>query len=180
HRGEALVVELDGDRDRRPEPLHERVGLGGLGSVLPTQREREADDDPLRLLRPDHVEQLLPARGLVDLRDRRHRTRESTCGIGHGDAGPGGPVVEREDLHEASALAISSRARASASGSFSGSLPPARAIVGRPPPPPPTIGAISRTTSPALTRSATVWSKFATRCTVPFSREPSTTAAGAW
>ena len=61
-------------------------------------------------------------------------------------------------------------ARASASPRPSGFLPPARAIVGRPPPPPPTIGAISFTTSPAEIRFATPSSKFATRCTVPFSR----------
>ena len=35
---------------------------------------------------------------------------------------------------------INRSASASAAGSFSGSVPPARAIVGRPPPPPPTTG----------------------------------------
>src|SRR5439155_986018 len=81
-----------------------------------------------------------------DVLHRRQRPRDRPGRVGHGDAGPGGPVIEGEDLH-ASAVAINSRARARASGSFSGSLPPARAIVARPPPPPPTIGAISRTTS---------------------------------
>src|SRR6185436_2479550 len=175
---EPLVVGLDGHVGRRPETVDEHGRLARLLPEVAPQRDGQPDHDRLRLLVADHGQESIEAGAVADARDRLEGPRERSGRVGHGDAGPRGPVVECQHLHD-SLSAISSRARASASGSFSGSLPPARAIVGRPPPPPPTIGAISLTTSPAETRLATLSSKFATRWTVPFSREPSTTAAGA-
>src|SRR5262249_43161742 len=55
----------------------------------------------------------------------------------------------------------------SSSSIFSGCLPPASAKSGRPPPRPPTIGASSRTTSPAFTRPVTSGVTLATICTLP-------------
>src|SRR5262249_62039365 len=95
--------------------------------------------------------------------DDRQGPRERAGRVGDGDAGARAAVVQREDLRQESASTISLWASPSASGSLSGSLPPARAIVGRPPPPPPTSAAALRTTSEALMRSATESSKFATR-----------------
>ena len=92
----------------------------------------------------------------------------------------GRPVVEGEDarLRPPSARSIAARAVASASGSLSGSRPPACAIVSRPPPPPPATSRrdphdLARLHS-ALDRAG---AKFATRCTRPSTAVPSTTAA---
>ena len=71
-------------------------------------------------------------------------------------------------------------ARARPAG-FSGALPPARAIVGRPPPPPPIGAAASRITSPASTpRPRAILSKLRTSAPCRRSRAPSDTAAGAF
>src|SRR5262249_32887941 len=112
------------------------------------------------------------------LLDDSQRPRQRSGHVRDGNACPGGSVVEGKHLHPERAPTISRLASAIASGSFAASLPPARAIVGLPPPPPPTSAAAALTTSEALTRSATVWSKLATRWTRPSSLEPRTTAAG--
>ena len=127
------------------ERLDERLGLERLRAVLALERQRQADDDELRLVlgdeRREPVEPRLGRRALDDA----DRSRERAGRVGDGDAGARGAVVERENLHRAAR--ISRSASASASGSFAASLPPARAIVGRPPPPPPTSGAAPRITS---------------------------------
>ena len=45
---EALVERLDRDVDDGAQRLDELSGLLGLGSVLPAQSQRQADDDELR------------------------------------------------------------------------------------------------------------------------------------
>ena len=47
---EALVERLDGDADGGAKRDHERRGLLRLGAVLATQRQRQADHDPLCFL----------------------------------------------------------------------------------------------------------------------------------
>src|SRR5687767_14609975 len=64
---------------------------------------------------------------------------------------------------------------ASASGRFSGCLPPACAKSGRPPPPPPTMGDRRLTSSPALIRGVRSLVTAATRLTLSSEREPITT-----
>src|SRR5438128_1817522 len=64
----------------------------------------------------------------------------------------GGGVRPGYDRLPASSLATTLSLAASMSSIFSGCLPPASAKSGRPPPLPPTIGAISLTIWPALTR----------------------------
>ena len=174
---EPLVVRLDRHADDAAKSLDERVGLESLCTALAAQRHRHPDDDAIGLVLEDEVAHLrqsvLAGRAL----DHAQRPRDRSGRIRDGDAGARGAVVERQHPHSAATMRRS--ASASASGSFSGSFPPARAIVGRPPPPPPTIAAASRSTSDALTFSATAASKFATRCTLPSSFDPRTTAAGA-
>ena len=71
-------------------------------------------------------------------------------------------------------------ASASAAGSRSESLPPARAIVGRPPPLPPISAAASRITSPAFSpRPSSEASMLIRIWADPFSRSPAITTAGA-
>ncbi len=119
--------------------MHELLGLVRLAPPLPAQGERKTDDDLLcSLLSNDLAQSRQPVRRRRTL-DDRERPGDRPRFVRDRDAGARGAVIEREDLH--SALRISRSASANASGSFSGSLPPARAIVGRPPPPPPTIAA---------------------------------------
>src|SRR5215218_10645804 len=78
-----------------------------------------------------------------------------------GRGGPeGGGVLSREAgedrggglLYRDNCSRTASSTAASASGRFSGCLPPACAKSGRPPPPPPTMGDRRLTSSPALIR----------------------------
>src|SRR6185312_3764104 len=85
---------------------------------------------------------------------RFERRRERACRIADRRAAAGAAVVEGEDPCQrqlASTRSISARAASSASGSFSGSRPPACAMLSRPPPPPPTTLAATLTISPAFT-----------------------------
>src|SRR5512133_1722827 len=176
--GEALVVALDGDFDDLPERLDERLRLVRLSPALAPESQGEADDDALGALCPHELgDPREPGLGRGALY-HRERPGDGSGRIRDGHAGAGRSVVESNDLH-ASALRSASSALASASPSFSGSRPPARAIVGLPPPPPPTSAAAARITSTASSRPSSERSKLATRCTRPSSADPSTTAAGA-
>src|SRR5262245_1076216 len=165
-RRKALVVKLHRYGDSPLEALGKRPRPLGLLPLLAAHRQRKPNKDPLGALILDQPGE----RGEPALRVRplhhAQRSRERARRIRHGHAAAGGAVVEREDAHQASAFSISARAVASASSSFSGSLPPACASVSRPPPPPPTTGAAARTSLAALTpRSTTDGATFATRCT---------------
>ena len=79
--------------------------------------------------------------GCGDGRDRRD---DRAGGVAQRAAAARAAVVEREHPHrarQAQRSSIAARAASIASPSFSGSRPPAWAIVSRPPPPPPTISA---------------------------------------
>src|SRR5688572_9668347 len=146
-RREALVVRLDRDGEPAPEGIDELVGRPGLLPVLAAQRERHPDDHELRVVLGDErLEPLEPGAGRGAL-DDTDGAGERAGLVRDGDAGPRRAEVERNDLHRYSAARISRSASASASGSRSASLPPARAMVGRPPPPPPTSDAAPLTTS---------------------------------
>ncbi len=153
-RREPLVVGLDVDVEPLPQMLDEAVGLAGLLAALAAERERHADDDGVRLVLGDEAGDRVEAGVVARPQDHLQRARDRARRVRDGDAGPRAAVVERQHAHAYSAARIRRSASASASGSLSASLPPARAIVGRPPPPPPTIGAAPRMTSDALTRSA--------------------------
>ena len=117
-------------------------------------------------------------------RARRSRARGPARGSGRltaqprsiarrGPAAPPSPAaVTRERL------SISARAAASASGSFSGSRPPAWAILSRPPPPPPTTAAAALTISPALIPRSTAPASPPRAGDAAARRSPSTTTAG--
>src|SRR5207248_1403225 len=174
---EALVEAHDGDVDRVAQRLDEPLRLARLLAVLAAQRQRQPDDDSLRLLGPDELEQPSePGFGRGPL-DHADRSRERAGRVRDGHAGPRGTVVEREHLH-ARAERIWRSAAARASSSLFGSRPPASASVGRPPPPPPMIGATSRTTCAASRPfSAREESRLTTRNARPSTAEPSRTAS---
>src|SRR4051812_8867175 len=180
-RREALVVELDRDRrEPRRQSLGERARLGGLRGVAPREPERQPDDHALGFrLAHDRREPVDPAprvRPHHGLERRRQHARR----VADGHAAARAPVVEREDPQPQarSARSIASRATPSASSSFSGSRPPACAIVSRPPPPPPVTCAASLTISPACSpRETSAGATDATNDTLPSPAPPSTTAA---
>ena len=136
---------------------------------LAGQRQRQADDDQLRLGVVDQADQLIhPGRRPHALHDAE-RTRQRAGRIADRHAGAGAPIVERDHPHSElrSLVRIALSAASTASGSLSGSLPPARAMVARPPPPPPTIGAICLIRSTAdRPRSIADWSTLASRCSL--------------
>ena len=147
-RREALVERDDRDAGCRCERLDERLCLARLLASLAAQRQRQADDDPLR---PRACESAPRARrdllGACAL-DHADGTRDRTRRVRHGDAGARPAVVQREHLHF-SAAAIACLPASSASRNPAGFLPPASASVGRPPPPPPMWRPISRTSCDA-------------------------------
>src|SRR5215208_3514367 len=171
--GEALVEELDRLVDRGAKLHDELVRLGGLRAALAAQRQRKPDDDLLRLLRADHGEQLVESPLLRHARHGTDRPRDDAGGIGHGDARPRGPVVERQDLQETAARSLS-RPVVRASRTPSTFFPPASASVDRPPPPPPMIGPSSRTSFTA-SKSASDLSRLITSATFPSSADATTT-----
>src|SRR5918996_6107675 len=180
-RREALVVQLHRDFQSPFQPLGKRARGPRLLPLLTAQGQRQAHHDPLRALLLDEPREGAEALPGVRPLDRGQRGGERARGVRDRAAATSRPVVEGEDpRHQpASAFSISARAVASASGSFSGSRPPACAIVSRPPPPPPATWAAARTTSPAFTprSAATPGATFATRCTRPSTAVPRTTAA---
>ena len=127
-RREALVVELDGNAHGAAQALGERARLAGLGGVAAGRataagRRRRARP-PARAPARDAREALARA----GPQDRLERRGQRPGRVGHRDAAAGAAVVEREDPQTPSARSISARAAGSASGSFSGSRPPAWAM----------------------------------------------------
>src|SRR5439155_3340873 len=55
--GEPLVEALDRHVDRLAQRLDEPFGLTRLGAVLAPKRQRESDDDAVRLLGPDELDE---------------------------------------------------------------------------------------------------------------------------
>src|SRR5262249_29170750 len=140
--------------DRVGEPLGERARLARLLGVGPAQPQREADDHPLDVAIAHELGQAreaAPGGGPLDRIDGR---RPGPGRVAERATAPCAAVIEGKHAHEAnawtrteggspvgeryaSAASIAARAAAIASGSLSGSRPPACAIVSRPPPPPP-------------------------------------------
>ena len=54
-RREALVEELDGNREPRPQRLDEPLRLAGLLAAFPLEGERQSDDHRLRPLVDDDL-----------------------------------------------------------------------------------------------------------------------------
>src|SRR5215213_5497649 len=178
-RCEAFVVDLNRQVEPIPQPLDECAGLPCLIGVTSGERQRQADHDDGRLELADPRHQAAEAAARRGRQDRLDRRGERTRRVRHGDAAPGAPIVERDDAAQASALRTASSAVRSASGSLSGSRPPAWAMLSRPPPPPPTTCAAAFTTSPALTPRSIAPGVAATRrLTLPSPGTPSTTTAG--
>ena len=169
-----------GNGDESAQRRHEELGLGGLLAVLTPQRQREPDDDVLDLVLGDEAREL--GQALARSPPSRRRRRDGrACRSRRRSRRPCGPSRSRARGPARSSRArreSGARPRRARPASFSGSLPPARAIVRRPPPPPPTSAEAALTTSEALMRSATASSKLAIRVTLPSSTPPSTTAAG--
>ena len=142
-RRQALVLGQDRDAASAAQSGDERFGLDRLRTPLATERERQADDDHLGRLALDDRTQLGHAALAADLLDDAERPRERAARVADRDARARAAVVEREGLGARVTHAESrQRAASSASSRRLASLPPARAIDGRPPPPPPTIGPI--------------------------------------
>ena len=148
--GQALVVHRDRHVHALGQPLGEAAGPAGLLALLPTHRERQADHDLLDLALSHEAGEGIESSPRVRLRHRFERRHHRLRGVADRAAAAGLARVQREDPHQESCFSISTRAAASASGSLSGSLPPAWASVGLPPPPPPAISAATRMTSPAF------------------------------
>src|SRR4051812_45104751 len=178
-RGEAFVVDLNRHVEPIPQPLDECAGLTRLLRVGPGERERQPHHHALGLERADHRDEAAEAAPGGGLQDGVERGRERARRIRDGDAAAGAAVVERDDPAQASAWRTASSAVRSASGSLSGSRPPAWAMLSRPPPPPPTTCAAALTISPALTPRSTAPGVAATsRFTRPSPFAPSTITAG--
>ena len=79
--------------------LDERCRLGRLLAVLAAQRQRQADDDDLRLVLGDEPRDLGQPGLRRRLADDADGAREGAARVGDGDAGPGSAVVQREDTH---------------------------------------------------------------------------------
>src|SRR5262249_41672390 len=143
----------DRDRQDRLQFAAEGAGQGGLAALLAAEVQGQADDDPLDAVLGDQ----LGDRARLRRFDHRQRGRQGAAGIGQAAAAPPRAVIQGEPPHtpEPSADSAEARPAASASSSFSGSLPPAWAISSRPPPPPPTIGAITSISEAAETPRST-------------------------
>src|SRR5215210_702234 len=178
-RGEAFVVDLNRHIEPISQPLDECAGLPRLLGVGARERQRQADEDDVRLELADQCDEAPEAPPRRGAQHRVERGRERARGVGHGDAAAGAAVVERADATQASARRMTSSAARRASGSLSGSRPPACAMLSRPPPPPPTTCAAALTTSPAFTPRSTAPGVAATRrLTRPSPLAPSTITAG--
>ena len=98
-RRETLVVGLDGDLEPVAERLDEHLGRPGLLAALASQRQRQTDDDQLRLVLGDERREAIEARlGLGPL-DDADRPSQRSRRIGDGHPGPRRAEVEGHDLH---------------------------------------------------------------------------------
>ena len=79
--------------------LTNALGLHRLLAVLAAKRQRQADDDELRLVLGDEARDLGEAGLRGRLADDADRARERAARIRDGDAGAGGAVVQREHPH---------------------------------------------------------------------------------
>src|SRR5207248_1577045 len=171
-RGEPLVVELDGHVNGGAQASREGPGRRRLLALLALERQRQPHHHEPGLRLVDELGERLHSRGGLRTLDRAQRDRHRPGRIGHRRATARRAVVEGEDARHESARSMARRAAAIASGSLSGSRPPAWAMVSRPPPPPPTCSAASRITSTALTPRLTT-SRSGTRSIVASSRSSS-------
>lgn len=96
---EPLVEALDGNGGRGAQRFHKLRRLARLLAVLSPHRQRQADDDSLRILGSNHLEQLRQASLRSNAFDDPHGTGQRTRRVGDGDPGTRRAVVEREDLH---------------------------------------------------------------------------------
>ena len=147
----------------------------GLRALLARERQRQAHHHALGLVlaRPARRSRQGP-RGCPGARRREARSPAVPEGSDTAQPQRAAPWSSARTRPIRTALARSRAAPwPSASGSFSGSRPPACAMVSRPPPPPPATFAAARTTSPARSpRSTAAGAKFATRCTRPSTAQP--------
>ena len=97
-RREPLVEGFDRNVQFPRERLDETRGLLRLRSVLTSQGQGEPDDHPLRLLGLDELDEALQAVVARGVLDGPQRPRQGPGRVGNGDAGPRGPVVERQHL----------------------------------------------------------------------------------
>ena len=84
-RREALVGRLHRDGEHRPQLLDECGRLGGLLAVLAAQRQRQADDDDLRLVLGDEPRDLREPGLGRRLANDPDRAREGPARVGDGD-----------------------------------------------------------------------------------------------
>src|SRR5215210_3777191 len=154
-RREAFVVDLNRHVEPIPQPLDECAGLPRLVRVGSGQRQRQPDEHQVRLELADQRDEPPEAAAGRGREDRVERGGQGAGRIGDRDPAARAAVVQRDDAAQASACRTASSAARSASGSLSGSRPPAWAIVSRPPPPPPTTCAAALTIVPARTPRST-------------------------
>src|SRR5262249_12861351 len=151
---ETLVEAFHWHVEHTAERLREFLGLRSLLAAFAEQRQRHSDDDPVRRLCADQLDQPLQPRLRANALDHAYRSSKRAGRVRHRDPGSRRPVVERDDLHpRAAALSLCPPANASAGPA--GFLPPASARFGRPPPPPSIFAAAARATATASTPAST-------------------------
>ena len=102
--GEALVEALDGQVGGGAQQREEALGFLRLRTPLSAQGDGKSDHDPLGTLLAGELEHAGETRFAPGALDDRERPRDGARGIGDGDTGPCGAVVEREDLHRRAIL----------------------------------------------------------------------------